>query len=236
MIHIAIAEDDAACVQQLQQYLAVFSKEYSQELEVSVYGDGQALLDHYHSQFDLLLLDIEMPIMDGMSTAQQIRASDSRVIIVFITNMAQYAIRGYQVDALDYILKPISYFAFSQRLNRAIGRIPSKESYSIIISVRGGSKRLDAKDIYYVESQGHSLIFHTTQGDFITTGTMKDVESKLTKWGFFRCNKGYLVALGHVDGIIDGCAVINGTRLLISRARKNEFMDALTNYISGVKP
>ena len=155
-------------------------------------------------------------------------------MIIFITNMAQYAIRGYAVDALDYVLKPVSYFAFSQRLSRAIGRMKKRARRFMTISIRGGAQKLDIDKIYYVESQGHNLIFHTASGDHTTSGTMKDVEEKLEQLHFCRCNKGYLVNLEHVDGVRDGCALVNGTELLISRGRKNEFMEALTDYVGEV--
>lgn len=234
MIRIAIAEDEPHCAQQLREYLRAFGQEYHQELEVTVFPNGVALLEDYRCQYDLLLLDIEMPQLDGMTTAQRIRRRDPAVIILFITNMAQYAIRGYEVDALDYILKPVGYFSFSQRLNRAIGRIKSRSKHFLVLSVKGGTKKLDADTIYYVESQGHNLIFHTAGGRFTASGTLKDIEEKLSRHHFFRCNKGYLVSLQHVEGIQDGCAIIHGEHLLISRARKNEFMEALTNFMSGV--
>lgn len=234
MIRIAIAEDEFQCAQQLRQYLDTFRQEYHQELEVTVYPNGQVLLDNFKGQFDLLLLDIEMPLLDGMTTAQRIRRRDPEVVILFITNMAQYAIRGYEVDALDYILKPVSYFSFSQRLNRAISRIRSRGKHFLVVPIKGGAKKLDVDSLYYVESQGHNLIFHAESGNYTAGGTMKEIEEKLSGLHFFRCNKGYLVALQHVDGIQDGCALVGGERLLISRSRKNEFLEALANYMGGV--
>lgn len=234
MIRIAIAEDEPQCARLLQEYLQTFEQEYHQELEVTAFPNGAALLEDYRCQYDLLLLDIEMPQMDGMSTAQRIRRRDPDVVILFITNMAQYAIRGYEVDAVDYILKPVSYFSFSQRLNRAISRIKSRSKHFLVLSVKGGTKKLDVDTLYYVESQGHNLIFHTADGNFTVTGALRDLEEKLSCCHFLRCNKGYLVALQHVDGIQNGCAIIHGEHLLISRARKNEFMEALTNFMSGV--
>lgn len=234
MIHIAITEDEAACARQLKQYLQAFQKEYNQELEISVFPNGNALLAKYRRQYDLLLLDIEMPGMDGMQTAEQIRKQDQEVEILFITNMAQYAIRGYEVAALDYILKPVSYFAFSQRLNRALSRIRRRKKQYVVITVKGGTQKLATDDIYYVESQGHNLIYHTATGNYVTVGTMRNIEEKLLDLDFFRCNKGYLVSLKHVDGILNGCAVIHGEQLLISRGRKAEFLDALANFIGGV--
>ena len=112
---------------------------------------------------------------DGMSAAEEIRKIDTEVVIIFITNMAQYAIRGYAVDALDYVLKPVSYFAFSQRLNRAISRMKKRETKMIMVNIKGGTVRINIANIYYIESQGHTLILHTILGDYETTGVMKDV-------------------------------------------------------------
>ena len=86
-------------------------------------------------------MDIEMEFMNGMDAATKIREVDREVIIIFITNMAQYAIQGYAVYALDYVLKPISYFAFSQKLQRAVGRMKKrKERYINIVSKNGVNK------------------------------------------------------------------------------------------------
>ena len=91
-------------------------------------------------------------------SAAEIRKLDTEVVIIFITNMAQYAIRGYAVDAMDYVLKPVSYFAFSQRLDRAIGRIKKRETHYIVVPTRGGVQKLDVSRLYYVESRGHMCV------------------------------------------------------------------------------
>ena len=233
MIKIAIAEDDFAYAQQLRQYIEQFEKEYNRKLDVTFYADGEDLIKDYANQFEILLLDIEMPKLDGMTTARQIRERDTDVMILFITNMAQYAIHGYEVDAMDYILKPINYFPFSQRLERALERLQKRERHHIVIPVKGGTKKLD-NNICYIESQRHNLTIHTTEETYTIIGTMKEMEEKLSERHFFRCNKGYLVSLKYVDGIMDGCAVVNGEHLLISRGRKNEFLEALAEYMGEV--
>ena len=151
-------------------------------------------------------------------------------MIIFITNMAQYAIRGYAVDALDYVLKPVSYFAFSQRLNRAISRMKKRKTKIIMVNMKGGMVRINVANIYYIESQGHTLILHTILGNYETTGKMKEMEEKLSEMNFCRGNKGYLINLQHVDRIQDGCALVKGENLTLSRARRKVFMEALTRY------
>lgn len=230
MIKIAIVEDEHAYAMQLQEYLHQYEVENGEVFEISLFSDGDEIVHKYKPVYDIILMDVEMKFMDGMSAAEEIRKVDSEVVIIFITNMPQYAIRGYAVDALDYVLKPVSYFAFSQRLNRAISRMKKRESKTLSISIKGGTVRLDVANIAYIESQGHTLIFHTLAGNYETSGTMKELEADLAKLNFYRGNKGYLINLAHVEGIKDGCAVVRGEQLLLSRARKKEFMETLTRY------
>lgn len=230
MIKIAIVEDESMYANQLKEYLKQYEKEHGEAFDITIYADGDEIVHKYKAQFDIILMDVEMKFMDGMSAAEEIRKVDTEVVIIFITNMAQYAIRGYAVDALDYVLKPVSYFAFSQRLSRAIGRMKKREKKIISVNIKGGTIRLDVANIYYIESQGHNLIFHTASGGYESSGTMKDVEDKLAELNFFRGNKGYLINLAHVDGVRDGCAMVKGEQLLLSRARKKEFMEAMTRY------
>ena len=230
MIKIAIVEDEVMYANQLQDYLKQYEKENGELFEITVYTDGDEIVHKYRSQFDIILMDVEMKFMDGMSAAEEIRKVDTEVVIIFITNMPQYAIRGNAVDALDYVLKPVSYFAFSQRLSRAIGRMKKRETKNISVNVKGGTIRLDVANIYYIESQGHNLIFHTASGEYEAPGTMKEVEDKLGKLNFFRGNKGYLINLTHVEGVQESCALVKGEQLLLSRARRKDFMEALTCY------
>ena len=181
MINIAIVEDEAMYAKQLQEFLQQYQKENGEVFNITVYSDGDQIVHKYKSQFDIILMDVEMKFMDGMSAAEEIRKADTEVVIIFITNMAQYAIRGYAVDALDYVLKPVSYFAFSQRLNRAISRMKKREQKVITVNIKGGAVRINIANIYYIESQGHNLVLHTILGDYESAGTMKEVEEKLLR-------------------------------------------------------
>lgn len=233
MISIAIVEDEKGYATQLTEYLKQFEQESGHEFQITLFTDGDEIIENYRAQFDIILMDIQMKFMDGMTAAEEIRKQDPEVVIIFITNMTQYAIRGYSVDALDYVLKPVSYFAFSQRLNRAIERMKKPAKTYLTVAVKGGTQKIEMDHIFYVESNGHNLIIHTNTENYVTNGTMRELEEKLLELNFFRCNKGYLVNLQYVDGIRDGCAVVHGEQLLISRARKNEFMKVLTEYIGS---
>ena len=123
MIRVAIVEDDPVYQRQLRQYLERYEAERGQAFEILTFGSGQEIAYHYDASFDIILMDIEMGAVSGMEAAEIIRTMDQDVVIMFITNSPQYAIRGYAVEALDYVLKPIAYFAFAERLSRAIERI-----------------------------------------------------------------------------------------------------------------
>lgn len=233
MIRVAIVDDEAASVEQLRSFLLQYQKERNEGMSIVSFSDGDEIVENYKAEYDIILLDIEMKFMDGMTAAEIIRKKDPEVIIIFITNMAQYAIKGYTVNATDYVLKPVSYFAFSQRLDKVLKHLDRKTKKYLAIGVKGGTVKIHISDIYYIESQGHRLIFHTRVEEYVIFGTMKEIEDKLINMDFFRCNKGYLLNLEHVDSVQDGIVMINNERLLISRGRKKEFMGALTDYLGG---
>lgn len=235
MIRIAIVEDENDYVEQFTAYIQEYQKTAGEEIKVTVYNDGDGITADYKPEYDIILMDIQMKFVDGMTAAEEIRKVDSEVIIMFITNMTQYAIRGYKVGALDYILKPVTYFSFCEHLNQAISRIKGRSRNYVTISVKGGILRLDTSDIYYVESQGHNLIYYTVNGTYLSTGTMKSAEDQLTDFGFSRGNKGYLINLAHVEGIQDKCAQVKGEHLQLSRPRYNAFMQDLTKYWGELK-
>ena len=234
MIRIAIVEDETKYMKQFQEYLLRYAKESGEEFDISTFTDGDEIAGGYKSVYDIILMDVQMRFMDGMRAAEEIRKVDQEVVIIFITNMSQYAIRGYAVDALDYVLKPVNYFSFSQRLDRAIGRMKKRIERFIVIPVKGGMQKINVNSIYYVESQGHNLVFHTKEREILTAGTMKETEAELGQIHFCIASKGILVNLEHVDAIREGCAIVNGEQLTISRSRKNRFMESLTNYVSEV--
>lgn len=231
MITIAIVEDEESCSGQLKDYIAQYQEESGHSFHVIRFSDGVEIVEKYTGEYDIILMDIQMRCMNGMEAAEKIRKLDSEVIIMFITNMIDYVLRGYEVDAMDYVLKPVSYFAFSKKLERAVGRLLNKAGHPVTINTSEGLMRLDASSIYYIESEGHNLIYHIRGREIRERARIQDAEEKLVPFGFFRCNKGYLVNLKYVDGVRDGCCIINGEQLIISRARRNDFMAALTRYM-----
>lgn len=233
MIRIAVVEDEETSASTIKNYLTQYAKEAGRQFDITVYADGEDIVANYHAEFDIILMDIELQSMDGMTAARRIRQVDDKVIIIFITNMAQYAIQGYEVDALDYIVKPISYFSFARHLDRAVVRLDKRasEAKSVVITARNGSARVPLDELLWVESHGHQLTYHTAFGEYKSTvNTMKTVEQTLEPYHFFRCNKGYLVNLAHVRGIDGGDALVGDDRVPVSQSKRGAFVKALADY------
>ena len=123
MLRIAIVEDEENYISVLKGYLQRYKEESGEQIEVTVYHDGDEIAAFYRAQFDIILMDIEMKFIDGITAAEEIRKIDSSVFIIFITNAPQYAIRGYEDVSLDYILKPVAYFKFVQKLGSAVAQL-----------------------------------------------------------------------------------------------------------------
>lgn len=233
-IRIGVVEDEPTACQKVLDYLNRYQAENSENFTVSVFDDGAKIVEGYRPIYDILLLDIEMKQMDGMEAARRIRKVDGSVVIVFITNASQYAINGYEVQALSYLLKPVPYFAFSQEIKRCIEAVRRQSDDSMLFEARSQRTRVELKSIVYIESIRHTIVIHTLDGKLSVTSTLKELEAQLAEHDFFRSNSCYLVNLRHVTGIEDqDCIMSNGERLRISRPRKKAFVAALTGYING---
>lgn len=235
MINIAIVEDEIEYTQTLKNYLKRYETEHSASFQIQAFTDGLDIVSDYTASYDIILLDIQMKHLDGMKTAQKIRELDEDVIFIFITSSAQFAVEGYMVDALGYILKPVPFLSFSQILNKAVRRVQKrKETHYINIDSDGGTMRFNTDSIYYIESQLHHVLLHTEKGDFTTSGPMKRMEEALKPFGFAKCHNAYLVNLKHVSGSLPNDVLLfSGTQIPVSRSRKKSFMDCLADYLGG---
>lgn len=234
MIRIALVEDDRAYREELMTFLKRYEQESAERFSITTFTDGDEIVEGYNGQFDIILMDIVMKYMNGMDAAERIRMRDSEVVIIFITNTPQYAMKGYLVDALDYVLKPVTYFSFSQRIDRALARMKKRTKKYLSVVCKGGLMKLDVSQITYVEVRDHDLIYHTTDTEYLSKGTLTDVEQSLERENFFRCNKCYLVNLEYVEGVQNNDILVAGDLVQVSRARRKALLDALNDYINEV--
>lgn len=232
MIRIGIAEDDAQYVKTLKEYLDRYSRETGETFDVKIYHNGLELTFDYKPVFDILFLDIEMPEMDGMTAAKKVREKDSKVVIFFITSMAQYAVEGYRVRARSYLLKPLNYISLCLELQDALASLPHDMGTLVLTDENGDRVRLPFGKIIYIESHDHDLLFHVREtGVLRTRATMKEMEEKLPGQYFGRPHASYMVNLSFVTGISGDSVNVGEEKLPISRSRRKEFLKALADYM-----
>lgn len=234
MIHAAIVEDDRDSAQQLREYLRRYQRETGTAVETVCFSDGDEIAENYRPCFDLIFMDIVLRFKDGMTAAREIRRVDPEVSIVFLTSMAQYAAESYEVGAMDYLLKPLAYPSFRVRMDRLLGKLERRRDRFITVPVKGGFRKLDVSRILFVESRDHELTFHASGEEIVSSLPMRQAEEQLAQDGFFRGNNSYLINLAHVEGVKDGCALVGGQELRLSRPRRRAFLDALAGYLGEV--
>lgn len=234
MLRVAIVDDEQLCRNQLKDYLYRFSQQWKVEFETIEFANGIDLIERYSPGWDIILLDIQMSEIDGMEVAHRIRQLDDEVVLIFITNMAQYALKGYEVNAFDFVVKPITYPAFSMKLQKIALRLERRREKYIVLSVPNGKRRESVSNVYYIEICNHRLLCHIAGGTFpLVSGTLAALEKQLNDIGFYRCNNCYLVNMRHVTGINGDTVLVGGDKLVVSRARKKGFLAALTQFVGG---
>lgn len=227
MLRVAIVDDERDVRADLARMVERYGRENGVELVVTELQDGSELVDE-RPEPDIVLLDIEMGDVDGLSAAHALRDAGVTSQIIFVTNMAQYAIRGYEVGALDFVVKPVRYPSFAFKFRRAVELATRRRRRSVWLQTASGSVRLDTAEILYVEVQGHRLVYHTIEGDLELWGTMKSARELLEPAGFALCNVCYLVNLERVTRLDGEMAYVDDVPLKMSRGRRKPFVDALT--------
>jgi DNA-binding LytR/AlgR family response regulator len=230
---IAIVEDNVDSINKMKSFLNCYEKEKNENFEIFTFSDGDEITSDYQAIYDIILLDIEMGRLDGMSAAKKIRTFDKDVIIIFVTNTPQYAIKGYQVDALSYLLKPVPYFAFCQEIQKSLEKINKRKKQYVLVITENGIVRLNATEIFFVETMKHSLIIHAKSGEYTMKAPLKKMTEMLANAPFYLCNSCYLVNLDEVTGVSGDFVHIHGVELKISRPRKKTFMEALASHFGG---
>jgi DNA-binding LytR/AlgR family response regulator len=155
---------------------------------------------------------------------------DEQVILFFLTTMEQYAIRGYEVSAMDYLIKPINYFDFALRFTRAVKKLDKGNDKSLVLKTETGVVRVFPSQIYYVEVSGHYCLYHTAVGEFRQYYSIKKLEQELSGDGFTLCNSYLLVNMAYIERVENMSVFVYGEELAISHPKKKPFLTAFANY------
>lgn len=238
MIRIAIVEDDVACLDELKSFFARYQVETNCSISVDGFESADTFLATYENGvYQMVFMDIEMPGTDGMEAAKILRTKDSDILLFFVTNLSQYALESYEVQAFNFMVKPIVYHNFFLKMDRAIQKIKNDADTKIIVSVKDGYKVVDQivsiSDIRFVEVYNHQITYHTTKGDFVARGdSMKTIGSKLEPFGFSMCNQSYLINLKYITAVNRDDVYIGDDVVKVARRRRGEFLSAVAQYIS----
>ena len=228
-MRIAICDDEQQCRQQAVD--AILACTQSPDVLTDVFAGGREFLQAFRNKpYDLVLLDIEMPEMDGITLARTLRTYSADVPIVFLTSHIEYALEGYEVNALRYLTKPVN----PEKLRDVLSMVVEKMRQQRVLWIKNdmGEQKLLVKNILFMEAQNQNILIYTTKDTYCVRYNLSDYEKELSQDGFFRIHRGYLVSLAHIKSVGKGeVTLANSTTLPVSRTKEKELKEALFQHI-----
>ncbi len=235
MVSIAIVEDGDKEAAALTRCLERYEKENCTRFSYVRFSDAMSFLE-YREAVDIVFMDIMLPNISGIEAARQLRKFNDTTIIIFVTNMAQFAIQSYEVDAFDYVLKPVTYERVTKKLDKALAMISAHTDKVLVISQPNGFAQIPSESVYYIEVRGHKLSYHTDKGKLTEHGSLGELENTLRDMNFLRCNSCYLVNPKYISSVTGMMVkMVNGDELKISQPKRKSFIDSLTRWMRQSK-
>lgn len=228
-MRIAICDDEAHCRKQTET--AVRQCLRGMDYGIVQFEEGSAFLQSFQKHpCDLVFLDIEMPQMDGITVAKKLRQMSKDVPIIFLTSHIEYALVGYEVNALRYLTKPMDPEKLREVLLCVLER--ARQQRILWIKTDMGEEKLLIKDILYMEAQNQNIQICTVNKKYSVRYNLGDYEEELAQDGFFRIHRGFLVSLGHIKNIGKNEVTLDDfTVLPVSRSKEKALKDALFQYV-----
>lgn len=235
-MYLAYCDDEEAQLAYVKKMAEDWGKKTGKEVKVSLYGSAEELLFEQGERypFDLLILDIDMKEMDGMTLARKIREMDGKVPILFLTNKREYVFEGYEVGALRYLLKPLTEEKLFPLLEK-MERDKQKEEPYLIEMISGEQVKIHIRDILYIEVNGHYLKIHTIKGDYelkkTLAGLRQEIKEAAGEEGFVSTHRSFFVNLLHVERVLRAeCVLSEGSRIPVSRNAYKQVNEAFIRY------
>ena len=233
MIHIAICDDEKYMSDHIKTLASDFFRKKNREIRLRIFSSGEELLSG-GGQIDICFLDIQMKGMDGMETARRLRADKFQGFLIFITVLKEMVFSSFEVQAYDYLLKPVEEKQFEKTMERLYASMRSVGEDSMLIQ-KGYEGRIVQKDeIIFCEIIDRKIYLNLASGEVLDY--YEQIENLETKLGshFFRCHRSYLINLRHLKGYKRGVAYMdNGREVPVSRLRSKEFSGVILQYMKN---
>ena len=231
---VAIVDDSKTDAEYVQSLLIAWADDRQTGVQAQRFPSAENFLFHYaeDKDWDILLLDIEMGAMDGVSLAKKIRQDNESVQIVFITGFADYVYEGYEVSALHYLMKPVKQDKLFAVLDRAVAAMQKTEQV-ILLPVGGEMLRLPTSQVQYMEAFSHTVAITTETDTIQVKMSISEIEKMLGE-GFVRCHRSYLVGLKHISRISRAEVILDSGKVLpLSRSAAAIVHKAFISYYTG---
>ncbi len=233
-LRILVCDDDAGIRETVVGLVRELCGMIPVQAEIAVFSDGAQLLEHYDKAADFAFLDIEMPLMDGLEVARELRRRDSGICIVFMTNHEKYAIRGYEVGAWRYLLKPVRRDVFLQEMLAPFEAAAETMQHTLCVKGAEGIYCIEPGQLLYAETlPNHQVAVHLRQETLTANTSIRALESQLDGASFFRCHNSFLVNFQYVARIGMELTLKDGSSVPISRHRRAELLQRFTAYQGG---
>ena len=224
MLSIAVCDDEVIECSNMARKIKDILEEMKIPCIIRQFRSGGELLQALES-FDIVFLDIIMQELDGMKTAQIFREKGSDKILIFVSSSREYVFEAYDVEAFQYLMKPVDERKLKSVLQKAVFKTENHSQEFIIVSRERQKKKVFLDDIYYFEIKGRIVDVHGAEGIFTYYEQIGELENKLRDKGFFRCHKSYLINLKHVDGYNRQEVILeNGEKIVIAKRRYDKFV------------
>ena len=231
---IAVCDDERTMLHQLSSYLTRMQEETGAQYDIFYFTSAEELLASMPANVQVILLDIAMGNMTGMECAKTLRAKDCKADIVFITNMTEYALEGYDVHAFAFIPKPVVYTEFKQKLTACFAHARHESKAIFPVDTAGGKELLPIDEIIFAEVYQHETSFVLSDRSVTGAIPLSEAEKLLMTYGFFRCHRCYIVNMANIRRIDqDKLTMNNGKVIPVSKHRRKNFLDAFANFMGG---
>lgn len=231
-LKIAICDDEQNQIEYLLGVLSSWAGKNRHVVEIRTYSSAKSFLFDWSEEkdFDILLLDIEMPEMNGVELAKMVRKENSTVQIVFITGYYEYFSDGFDVSALHYLIKPADERKLLPVLDRAVSNLNYRQR-SVLLTLADGDVKVSLADICYVESENVHVVVHTTSGIYRSRISLAKFAEQLDET-FMKVHRSYIVALKYIKKITrTDITMLSGDLVPISRGMYDEVHAALIKFL-----